>query len=104
MELLVGMFFGMIIPGAVSVVACGGRNMNLWKRLTMLAVSPMISALVGFVFAGLLLPPDPTGRGAPGDGFVLIMGTFYGMIIPSVFSVVAGGGMICRAVRHMHPK
>ena len=73
--------------------------MKIWKALTVLVGGPILGAVLGFIGAGLLLPPDPTGSGAPGNGFLLILGMLIGLSISGAVSVVAVGGMIYRAAK-----
>ena len=52
--------------------------MKIWAPLTVLVGGPIIGAVVGLTGAGLQFPADPTGRGAPGDGFGLFLGVLIG--------------------------
>ena len=54
-----------------------------------LVLGPIVGTVIGLMIAGLMLPPDPTGRGTPGDGFVLFLGAGIGLTISLVLSVVA---------------
>jgi hypothetical protein len=41
--------------------------MKVLKVLAVLISGPIVGILLGFLLAILLLPPDPSGRGAPGE-------------------------------------
>jgi hypothetical protein len=47
--------------------------MKILKVIGVLIVGPVFGLLLGLVVGSLLLPPDPSGRGSPGDG-ILVMG------------------------------
>jgi hypothetical protein len=74
--------------------------MTIAKILAVLVAGPLIGALLGFTVGGILLPHDPTGRGSPGDGFLLFMCTIWGLIVASVISVVISIYIIRKRAQH----
>ena len=62
--------------------------MRLFKVIGILVVGPMLGAVSGFIVGGLLLPPDPTGRGAPGDGFLIMYCVGIGLVVSILTSVL----------------
>jgi membrane protein YqaA with SNARE-associated domain len=53
--------------------ALKANRMKILKVVGVMMFGPMVGAVLGFFLGALLLPPDPTGRGSPGDGFLLIL-------------------------------
>lgn len=62
--------------------------MRIVKGLAVLVGCPIIGAAVGFIIGGLLLPHDPTGRGASGDGFLIVFCMGVGLVISTVVVLV----------------
>jgi hypothetical protein len=61
-----------------------------------LVIGPVLGVMFGLIVGGLLLPSDPAGRGAPGDGFLVILCTGIGLSVS-----VAGSVMLAnRCWRH----
>ena len=58
--------------------------MRVLKVVVVMVIGPLMGLLAGFIVAGFLLPPDPSGRGAPGDGFLILlcMGISFAFSIP----------------------
>lgn len=59
--------------------------MRLLKVIGILVIGPVLGMVSGCIVGGLLLPPDPTGRGAPGDGFLIMLciGISFAVSIPA---------------------
>jgi hypothetical protein len=55
--------------------------MRLLKVVGILLIGPVLGVVSGFVVGGLLLPPDATGRGAPGDGFLFMLCIGIGLAV-----------------------
>ena len=68
--------------------------MRIVKTLSLLIMGPVLGAIVGFVIGGLLLPSDPSGRGSPGDGFLILMCVGWGLIIFAIPSVLIAIRMV----------
>lgn len=62
--------------------------MRFLKVIGILLIGPVFGAVSGFIAGGLLLPPDPTGRGAPGDGFLIILWVGIGLAVSVPASVL----------------
>ena len=62
--------------------------MKVLKVVGVLLGSAIIGAMAGFIVAGLMLPADPTGRGAPGDGFLILLGMGFGVLISLVVAQI----------------
>jgi len=62
--------------------------MRLPKVIGILLGGPVLGVVSGFVVGGLLLPPDPTGRGAPGDGFLIMLCIGIGLAVSIPASVL----------------
>lgn len=62
--------------------------MRLLKVIGILVIGPVLGAVSGFVVGGLLLPPDPTGRGAPGDGILIIYCVGIGLVVSILASIM----------------
>ena len=72
------------------------QRMRVLKVITILVVGPALGVVVGLIVGGLLLPSDPTGRGAPGDGFLIILCAAVGLSVS-----IAGSVMLAdRSWRH----
>lgn len=63
--------------------------MRVVKIVFVLVAGPFIGAVLGGIVAAFLLPPDPTGSGAPGGGFLIIYCVGVGFVFSAVISVVA---------------
>ena len=73
--------------------------MRIVKVVCVLVGCPIIGAVAGFVIAGFLLPPDPTGRGAPGDGFLIIWCVGAGLVISAVAAIFVAVRIIWRPTK-----
>jgi hypothetical protein len=62
--------------------------MRLLKVIGILLIGPVLGVVSGFIVGGLLLPPDPTGRGAPGDGFLIMFSIGIGLAVSIPASVL----------------
>jgi len=69
------------------------------KVVCVLVGCTIIGAVAGFVIAGFLLPPDPTGRGAPGDGFLIIWCAGAGLVISAVVAIFVAVRIIWRPAK-----
>jgi hypothetical protein len=47
--------------------------MRVLKVVGVMVFGPLVGMALGFLLGALFLPSDPTGRGSPGDGFLLIL-------------------------------
>ena len=47
--------------------------MKVIKVVGVMVFGPLVGMALGFFLGALFLPSDPTGRGSPGDGFLLIL-------------------------------
>jgi hypothetical protein len=77
-------------------------RMRFVKASFVLVLGPAAGTVIGLMVAGLLLPPDPTGRGAPGDGFALFLGAGIGLMFSLVFSVVAAIHILRKPVQKLN--
>jgi hypothetical protein len=57
----------------------------------------------GFIVGAFLLPPDPTGKGAPGDGFVIIISVLIGLAVSIPVSVLLARWTWRRSESAMNP-
>ncbi len=73
--------------------------MKIVKVLAVLVGCPIIGAAVGAVIALLLLPPDPTGRGAPGDGFLIFLCVGVGLTISTVVAIFVAVRILWRPAK-----
>jgi hypothetical protein len=55
--------------------------MKILKVIAVVLIGPIVGLLLGFFLGSLFLSPDPTGHGAPGDGFLLILTGGVGFIV-----------------------
>jgi len=62
--------------------------MRLLKVIGILVTGPVLGVVSGLIIGGLLLPPDPTGRGAPGDGFLIMLCAGMGLAVSIAASVM----------------
>jgi hypothetical protein len=76
-------------------------RMRFAKASIVLVLGPVTGTAIGFIVAGLLLPPDPTGRGGPGDGFALFLGAGIGLLVSLVFSIVAAVHILRKPVQKL---
>ena len=42
---------------------------------------PLVMALIAMIIAGFQMPDDPTGRGTPGDGFLIILWVLGSLVV-----------------------
>jgi hypothetical protein len=62
--------------------------MKLVKVVAVILVGPVIGLVLGLFLGSFFLPSDPTGHGAPGDGFLLILTGGAGFIVFGIASVL----------------
>jgi hypothetical protein len=62
--------------------------MKILKVICIMLFGPVLGMGIAFLAASLLLPPDPSGRGAPGDGFLIIGFVGVGLVVGLVVGVV----------------
>ena len=62
--------------------------MKFLQVFAVLISGPIVGILLGFSIAILLLPPDPSGKGAPGDGILMILCMGGGLILFTAASVI----------------
>jgi hypothetical protein len=62
--------------------------MKIAKVLFIMVAGPIIGAGIGSVVAGLMLPKDPSGRGSPGDGFMVFYCVGMGLVVSVILSVL----------------
>jgi len=62
--------------------------MRILKVVGVLIAGPVFGLLLGLVVGSLLLPPDPSGSGSPGDGFLVMGCMVVGFAIFTLISVV----------------
>jgi len=55
--------------------------MRLFKVICVLVIGPVLGVISGFIVGSLLLPPDPTGNAAPGDGFLIVISVLIGLVL-----------------------
>lgn len=62
--------------------------MHKLKAVVVALLGPVMGLLLGGMIGALLLPPvsDPT-QGAPGDGFLIMLCAFFGLVLCTVASV-----------------
>ena len=61
--------------------------MRLLKVIGILLVASLLGLVSGFIVGILLLPRDPTGRGAPGDGILVMFCLGIGLFVSIAASV-----------------
>ena len=62
--------------------------MKIFKVICIMLFGPILTMGIAFLTASLLLPPDPSGRGAPGDGFLIIGFAAGGLVVGVVISLL----------------
>lgn len=62
--------------------------MKILKVICIMLFGPVLAMGVAFLAAVLLLPPDPSGRGAPGDGFLIIGFVGVGLVVGLLISLL----------------
>ena len=62
--------------------------MKVVKVLGVLLGCPIVGAVVGGVIGALLLPPDASGRGTPGDGILLLWCVGIGLLVSALVALV----------------
>jgi hypothetical protein len=55
--------------------------MKIVQIIAVILIGPTVGLILGFFLGSLFLPSDPTGHGAPGDGFLLILTAGVGFIV-----------------------
>jgi hypothetical protein len=55
--------------------------MRTIKIVCVMFFGPALGIVAGFIVGGLLVPPDSTGRGAPGEGFLILYCTAIGFVL-----------------------
>ena len=74
--------------------------MKIFKVLCILLFGPVLGMGIGFLAAVLLLSPDPSGRGAPGDGFLIIGFVGVGLVVSIVISLLLAVRTWRRSAEH----
>ena len=62
--------------------------MRIFKVICIMVLGPLLGIGVASLTAALLLPSDPSGRGAPGDGFMIFYCLGVGLVISVVVSLL----------------
>jgi hypothetical protein len=62
--------------------------MKIVKVMCIMLFGPLLGSVAAFLVAILLLPSDPSGRGAPGDGFLIIGCVGVGLAVSVVVSLL----------------
>jgi hypothetical protein len=76
------------------------RRKRIAKALAIFVVGSVVGVIAGFIVAGVLLPSDPTGRGAPGDGFLIILCVGTALAISFPLSLLAAARAIWPAKKN----
>ncbi len=61
--------------------------MKIVKVICILLFVPLLGICVASLVAALLLPYDPTGRGAPGDGFMIFGCLGAGLVVSLIIAI-----------------
>jgi Co/Zn/Cd efflux system component len=56
--------------------------------IAILVIGPFLGVVCGVIAGGLLLPADPTGHSAPGDGFLVMLCAVVGLLVSIAASVM----------------
>jgi hypothetical protein len=70
------------------------------KVIAVIMIGPVVGLVLGFFLGTLFLPSEPTGRGAPGDGFLLILTGGVGFIIFFIGSALFAARILRRSSGH----
>jgi hypothetical protein len=62
--------------------------MKVLKVVAVIVFGPLLGLALGFFLGGLFLSHDPTGRGSPGDGFLLLCTSGLGFAVSCLGSVL----------------
>ena len=74
--------------------------MKIFKVICIMLFGPVLGMGIAFLAAALLLPPDPSGRGAPGDGFLIIGFVGVGLVVSIVISLLLAVRTWRRSAEH----
>jgi hypothetical protein len=74
--------------------------MKIFKVICIMLFGPVLGMGIAFLVAALLLPPDPSGRGAPGDGFLIIGFVGVGLVVGGVISQLLAVKTWRRSAKH----
>jgi|HubBroStandDraft_4_1064222.scaffolds.fasta_scaffold301273_2 hypothetical protein len=74
--------------------------MKILKVICIMLFGPVLGMGIAFLAASLLLPPDPSGRGAPGDGFLIIGFVGVGLVVGVVISLLLAVKAWRRSAKH----
>ena len=74
--------------------------MKVFKVICILLFGPVLGMGVAFLAAILLLPPDPSGHGASGDGFLIIGFVGVGLVVSIVISLLLAVRTWRRSAEH----
>jgi len=74
--------------------------MKILKVICIMLFGPVLGMGIAFLAASLLLPPDPSGRGAPGDGFLIIGFVGGGLVVGVVISLLLAVKAWRRSAKH----
>jgi len=66
----------------------------------MMLFGPVLGMGITFLAAVLLLPSDPSGRGSPGDGFLIIGFVGVGLVVSIVISLLLSVRTWRRSAEH----
>jgi hypothetical protein len=58
------------------------------KVICIMVIGPILGIGVASLVAGFLLSPDPSGRGAPGDGFMIFYCLGVGLVVSIIISLL----------------
>ncbi len=76
-----------------------GMGMRILKVIVVMTVGPVLGLLSGFIIGGLLVPPDLSGRGTPGDGILIMACMGYGVALSILLSALFARWIWRRSVR-----
>ena len=74
--------------------------MKIFKVICIMLFGPVLGVGIAFLAEALLLPPDPSGRGAPGDGFLIIGFVGVGLVVGIVISLLLAVRTWRRSAEH----
>ena len=62
--------------------------MKIVKVICILLFVPLLGICIASIIAALLLPYDPTGRGAPGDGIMILGCLVVGLVVSLIIAIL----------------
>lgn len=74
--------------------------MKILKVICIMLFGPVLGMGIAILAAVLLLPPDPSGRGAPGDGFLIIGFVGVGLVVSIIISLLLAVRTWRRSAEH----